>query len=236
MERRIDLAEISDGRLYEAEDMVKADCKDCEGCSACCQGMGDSIMLDPYDICRLCEGLGKSFEELMKEAVALKMADGLILPYLRMTGEREACSFLSFEGRCSIHAFRPGFCRLFPLGRLYENGSFRYFLQIHECRKENRTKVRVRKWLDTPDFTAYERFINDWHYMAKEVGEKIRSLGTEGQENAKKICLYVLNRFYVEPYGKTEAFYEEFYRRLEQAGKELELKNIVNAQERMSRG
>ena len=30
MERRIDLAEISDGKLYGAEDMVKADCGDCE--------------------------------------------------------------------------------------------------------------------------------------------------------------------------------------------------------------
>jgi hypothetical protein len=38
MERRIDLAEISDGKLYGAEDMVKADCGDCEGCFACCQG------------------------------------------------------------------------------------------------------------------------------------------------------------------------------------------------------
>ena len=104
MERRIDLAEISDGKLYGAEDMVKADCGDCEGCSACCQGMGDSILLDPYDICRLSEGLGKSFEELMKEAVGLKMADGLILPYLKMTGEKEACSFLNSEGRCSIHS------------------------------------------------------------------------------------------------------------------------------------
>ena len=33
----------------------------------------------------------------MKEAVGLKMADGLILPYLKMTGEKEACSFLNSE-------------------------------------------------------------------------------------------------------------------------------------------
>ena len=204
MERRIELAEISDGKLYGAEDMVKADCGDCEGCSACCQGMGDSILL--------------------------------ILPYLKMTGEKEACSFLNSEGRCSIHTFRPGFCRLFPLGRLYENGSFRYFLQIHECRKENRTKVRVRKWLDTPDFAAYEQFISDWHYMTKELGERIRSLGAEGQEKSKKICLYVLNRFYMEPYGETKGFYEEFYRRLEQAKKDLELKNTMYVQERIKQG
>ena len=35
MERMIDLKEISDGRLYTADDMVKADCQDCKGCSAC---------------------------------------------------------------------------------------------------------------------------------------------------------------------------------------------------------
>ncbi len=35
MRRNIRLEEISDGRLYTANDMVKADCRDCEGCSAC---------------------------------------------------------------------------------------------------------------------------------------------------------------------------------------------------------
>ena len=135
MERRIDLAEISDGKRYGSEDMVKAGCADCQGCSACCRGMGDSILLDPYDVCRLSEGLKTGFEELMKGAVGLTMADGLILPHLKMAGESESCSFLDENGRCSIHSFRPGFCRLFPLGRIYENGSFWYFLQIHECRK-----------------------------------------------------------------------------------------------------
>ena len=36
MERRIDLAEISDGKRYGSEDMVKAGCADCQGRSACC--------------------------------------------------------------------------------------------------------------------------------------------------------------------------------------------------------
>ena len=53
MKRNIDLNEISDGRLYSSGDMVKADCHDCAGCSACCRGMGDSIKLDPMDIWRL---------------------------------------------------------------------------------------------------------------------------------------------------------------------------------------
>ena len=47
MERNVTMAEISDGKLYSRDDMVKAGCDDCRGCSACCHGMGNSIVLDP---------------------------------------------------------------------------------------------------------------------------------------------------------------------------------------------
>ena len=50
MERNVTMAEISDGKLYSRDDMVKAGCDDCRGCSACCHGMGNSIVLDPYDV------------------------------------------------------------------------------------------------------------------------------------------------------------------------------------------
>ena len=70
-----------------------------------------------------------------------------------------AVAFLTEEGRCGIHPFRPGICRLFPLGRYYEENGFRYFLQVHECQKENRAKVKVKKWLDTPDLKKYETYI-----------------------------------------------------------------------------
>ena len=56
MIRNIDMKEISDGNLYTANDMVKADCQDCKGCSACCRGMGDSIVLDPYDVWQMSAG------------------------------------------------------------------------------------------------------------------------------------------------------------------------------------
>ena len=64
MEREIDLKQISDGKFYLANDMVKAGCNDCAGCSLCCQGMGSSIILDPYDINSMEKGTGASFEEL----------------------------------------------------------------------------------------------------------------------------------------------------------------------------
>ena len=146
MRREVTLEEISDGRLYEANDMVKADCQDCKGCFDCCTGMGDSVVLDPLDVWRLSQGLHLSVDQLLAGKIELGVTDGNILPHLRMTGAEERCVFLNGNGRCSIHSFRPGFCRLFPLGRYYEDGGFKYILQIHECKKTSRSKIKVRKW------------------------------------------------------------------------------------------
>lgn len=143
MLRNIDLDEISDGKLYTAGDLAKVGCQDCEGCCDCCCQMGDTIILDPLDVWQLMQGRGKSFEQLLDESLDLHVQDGVILPNLKMAGEKEQCVYLNEKGRCSIHPFRPGICRLFPLGRFYENGSFRYFLQTKECSRENRTKQKT---------------------------------------------------------------------------------------------
>ena len=115
MKRDIDMNEVSDGKLYTSNDLVKADCGGCQGCSACCRGMGTSIILDPMDIFRLCCGLQTDFSGLMVDKIELNIVDGLILPNLKMAGSEETCVFLNAEGRCSIHTLRPGICRLFPL-------------------------------------------------------------------------------------------------------------------------
>lgn len=210
MKRQIDLKDISDGKLYGSNDLVKADCGDCEGCHACCCGMGRSIILDPLDVFRLQQGLKMSFEELLAGRIELNVVDGIILPNLKMQGKEDGCSFLDENGRCSIHAFRPGICRLFPLGRYYENGGFSYFLQVHECKKENRTKVKVKKWLDTPDLKKYEKFINDWHYFLMDMEARVQ----ENPEEAKTVSMYILKQFYMTPYCIEEDFYTQFDDRL----------------------
>ena len=217
MRREVDMKDISDGKLYGLSDMVKADCGGCEGCSACCTNMGQSILLDPLDIYHLTTNLNVTFEELLGTSVELNMFDGVILPNIRMSGDSKACAFLSEEGRCMVHPFRPGICRLFPLGRYYEAGGFRYFLQIHECRKENRSKVKVRKWIDIPDIRENEKYIMAWHDFVKEVQEKLI-----GKEEAviKKTDLFILQHFFLEKYSHDEPFYTQFYARLKKA-KEL---------------
>ena len=218
MRREVTLEEISDGNLYEANDMVKADCQDCQGCCDCCQGMGDTVILDPYDVNRLCQGLDKTPEELMSTVLELGMTDGNILPHLAMKGPQECCVFLNDKGRCSIHQIRPGFCRLFPLGRYYTEGGFKYILQIHECKKKNRSKIKVKKWLDTPDLKQYEKFVLDWHDFLIDIQEVFYH--TEDETLIKNLNMYVLSRLYYTPFEETEAFYPQFYQRLE-AAKEL---------------
>ena len=221
MQREVDLKEISDGKLYELNDMVRADCHDCEGCCECCREMGNSVVLDPLDVHRLSAYLHKEPEKLLEREAALDVFDGNILPHLVMAGKDEQCVFLNKEGRCSVHPARPGFCRLFPLGRYYEDRSFKYFLQIHECPKTNRSKIKVRKWIDTPDLKRYERFVTDWHYFLKDVQEVLYR--TEDTELIKNLNLYVVNRFYLKPYDREGDFYPQFYERLEEGRKLLAL-------------
>ena len=213
MKRYVNFEEISDGKLYTANDMVKAGCGDCSGCSACCESMADTIILDPLDIFRLTSHLSCTFEALLADSLELGVVDGIILPHMKMSGDPNRCSFLNSQGRCSIHEFRPGFCRLFPLGRYYENRSFRYFLQTQECKKTNRTKVKGRKWIDTPDFEQYETFVNDWHYFLKDLQDKL-SENPGDQSAARQVSLMVLQTFYMRPYNPDLDFYGQFYERL----------------------
>ena len=180
--------------------------------------MGSSIILDPLDVCRLSVNLGKSFDELLEKELELGMVDGAILPNLRMTGPEEACVFLDGRGRCSIHSFRPGICRLFPLGRYYQEREFRYFLQVHECPKPDRTKVKVKKWIDTPNLKQYEAYITDWHYFLEDAARLV----TESQDtdSPKNLNLYILQSFYRKPYQE-EDFYVQFEERMREAKKLL---------------
>lgn len=215
MERYVRLEEISDGRLYGPNDMVRADCGGCEGCPAsCCRGMGKTIVLDPLDVYRMTTALGVKFEELLRDKIELNVADGLILPNLKMDGEGESCVFLNSRGRCSIHDARPGICRIFPLGRYYEDRSFRYFLQTQECLKENRAKIKVKKWIDTPELEKNQKFIADWHYFLKDTQYMLQK--PENETRRKEISMYILTSFYMIEYRENEDFYAQVDRRMKQ--------------------
>lgn len=210
MKREGDLGTLTDGKLYRSSDMAKLGCNDCEGCFSCCKGMGNSVVLDPYDVWRLERGLGLLFAEMIGQQIMLSVVDGLILPSLNMES-MGACPFLNEAGRCSIHVFRPGICRLFPLGRYYHDGGFSYVLMTGECKKENRSKVKIEKWLGEPDLKSYEQFVLQWKGILEQTREQIQKT-VQGAELAvqqqKQISMTLLQKYYLTPYG--EEFFVEF--------------------------
>lgn len=212
MERYVNMDEISDGKRYSSNDMAKLGCNDCEGCSECCHNVGESIILDPWDIYMLETNLSCGLEALLGKYLELKVIDGIILPHM-VLDEETGCHFLSEEGRCSIHSFRPGICRLFPLGRIYEDNSFSYFLQTQECKKERRTKVKISKWLEIPRLSVYENYICQWHYLVKDIQAMTKQMT---EEELRKWNMYLLQKFFATPYT-SEDFYEQFGVRYQEA-------------------
>ena len=196
-----------DHKYFQHSDLAKVYCEKCNGCGDCCHGMTDTIHLDPWDIYQLSSGLGKSFEELRAAGIlALHEEEGMILPHLRMQdGENGACPLLSSDGRCSIHPFRPGLCRLFPLGRDYDadTRTFRYFIVDNGCDMPGKIKVRISKWLGIAELSEYEKYVSDDTAFAQQLN------------------LFILKVFFVTPYvipedGSSD-FYSLFRMRLTQA-------------------
>lgn len=204
------------GDLFASYKNVKIGCHDCKGCSDCCRGMGNSIILDPFDFYELEKGLQCAPQELLAGQVELNVHDGLILPNLKMEGEKEQCMFLNAEGRCKIHGFRPGLCRLFPLGRDYQDGKMSYFILQDVCHGAGeRTKVKIVEWIGIAPIEQYESFLTKWHYHLKEIREKNAALPKdEWESGVKNTSMDILQKFYLNPYDTEQDFYEQFYERM----------------------
>lgn len=218
MIRNINFEEISDGFVYNADDLVNVGCGECLGCSDCCRITGDSIILDPFDMYNLSKGLKKNFEDMIEKEIEIRMVDNLILPNLITYDEdhpekEEKCAFLNESNRCSIHSFRPGFCRLFPMGRIYDENGMHYFLQVNECTrpKASRYPVKLRDWIGIDNLSRYEGFVISWHDFCKSMNKKLSKMFNPQKTVAAR---YILQKFYVEPYTINDPFWEQYEHRL----------------------
>ncbi len=238
MLRNVNIDEISDGKFYLPDDMVPTDCGGCAGCSDCCRNTGDSIILDPYDMYRLTAGLHLTFTDMIEKQIEIRLVDGLILPNLMEHDEEQeekgdGCPFLGDDGRCTIHAFRPSFCRMFPMGRYYPDPeelrkkggqrfsgrTFVYILQKNECPGRKGAPVLLRDWLDTPDLDAYEKFAADWHDFLRTAGPKTELLTGQSADRMRR---YILQAFFVQPYQAEKEFYSQYAARRKQVREVLE--------------
>jgi Fe-S-cluster containining protein len=172
--------------------------------------MSDTIVLDPYDVWQLGLITGRTFEELMGAGIDLHVEEGVILPHLMMREETGGCFFLGEDGRCTIHAYRPGICRLFPLGRHYDKEKTSYFIVPDGCVKGGLSKVRIDRWLGIPDLPAYENYKARWHSLIRTLAARVAA--EQSDETRRNIDLYFLRLFFMLPYKgdqSADTFYEE---------------------------
>jgi Fe-S-cluster containining protein len=178
----------------------------------------------------LTKGTGKTFTDMIEREIEIRLVDGLILPNLMQhhesdeTGERSGredasdlvsgdhCPFLSQAGRCSIHPFRPGMCRLYPMGRYYTEGGFRYILQKDECTEREKTSVLLQDWLGIENLARYESYILDWHDFKGQAEESLHILTQKSRESVTR---YILQIFFVHPYEVKLDFYAQYDARME---------------------
>ncbi len=78
----------------------------CTRCGFCCKGE-TTVSLDPADQQRMCDVLGKSFEEVASQF--LRITDGVV----QMKVVDGHCVF--FEEGCTVHTGRPWRCGEWPL-------------------------------------------------------------------------------------------------------------------------
>ena len=240
MYREQSLNEICDGRMYTENDMVRTDTGNCAGCrQVCCKGMERSIVLDPYDVHRLTQSLNTTFDQLLKGPVEINIVDGIMLPNLAMNKDTDACSFLDSSNKCTIHDARPGVCRLFPLGRYWEDDThYKYIFQKDQCHKENLSKIKVKKWINNPADPGYDQFIKDWHRYIVRIRKAVYDIQSEGYDDKihaddigadssdiqnkketqiRTICMYTLKTFYLTPFIDDKDFFGQIGHRISDA-------------------
>ncbi|MBI9010864.1 MAG: YkgJ family cysteine cluster protein [Clostridiales bacterium] len=215
------LESISDGKIYDINDLVNVDTENCNRCSACCHNIGEMVELTPFDIHEMVKSLNTNFDQLFDDKIELVTNNKLALPYLKMHGTSEKCSFLNHNNRCIIHSARPNICRLFPLGRLYEDDGFRYVLIVDACFKEDLKPITVKEWINIDNYSENKIFIFEWYKLLKALTFRLKFVYDEKELQA--INEYLINTFYRMPLKKDQDFYTAFKERLPEAKNRLNI-------------
>lgn len=209
-------------KLFDANDMARIDVHDCKGCSKCCHNMGQSIVLNPWDIYQICENTGLTFYELLAGPLELHEENGLLFVNIKLQPQNAVnlqsgyrCPYLNEQERCSIHDFRPGVCRLFPLGRQYldDGNQIKYFILLDVC-DAAKSKIKISKYLQIPNYPMYEKFLIEYNKLQR----KGLIFVNENRDRAAEYNKRYLELLFCEEY---DSFYDEVFERMNILSKEF---------------
>lgn len=103
-------------RILAGDDHFSVACSS-SGCRDNCCTKSAPVVLNPYEIARICSASGLSYEDLLD---VLDTGRDRGFPIVMLPRD-PACLFWSDDG-CRIYDARPLACRLFPLGRVFHQG------------------------------------------------------------------------------------------------------------------
>lgn len=133
----------------------------CSRSGSCCHG--NRVRLNPWELRQLADAKGLSVGEFQKRFTT----DGGI--FLRFQGKsnssgRKACNLYIDNAGCSVHPARPLACRLFPLGRVIQNGEATYmhpgktFPCLSECPEVlELPQMKVGEYLSGQETAQFEQ-------------------------------------------------------------------------------
>ena len=122
----------------------------------CCQDI--NIILTPYDVLRMKNGLGISSEEFLDEHTIISPKEGKLLPVviLKLNEDDKRCPFVTTEKGCKIYNDRPWPCRMYPL-TMNDDGTYSLITDAARCKglEEDDTN-KVIDWLHTQEVEEYD--------------------------------------------------------------------------------
>ncbi len=148
--------DAQNGLRMERENRFSFKCHPGVPCfTKCCQDI--TIVLTPYDVLRLKNGLGISSDEFLEKHTLIVPQEKSLIPMviLKMNEDDKRCPFVSKTG-CSVYNDRPWSCRMYPLD-VNDDGTFSLITDRSKCLglEENDT-WKISDWLSDQKIDPYE--------------------------------------------------------------------------------
>jgi Fe-S-cluster containining protein len=142
----------------------------------CCRT--PTIILSPYDLLRLRQGLGISSTAVRERYTRQEIEPNSNLPLVVIDAYRSpegGCPFLGDHG-CTVYPHRPAACRLFPLtmgSRLTADGVVDYYFcrRLDYCRGfTTEVEWTVAAWMTNQGFVEYDQGRRAWLEILLQAG------------------------------------------------------------------
>jgi Fe-S-cluster containining protein len=158
----------TDARVLSETDVLHLSCG-IYGCTSNCCTKSAPIILNPYEIALICRESRLGYEDLL-DIVETDRAKGFPIV---MLPRDPACHFWTGRG-CRIYPARPLACRLFPLGRVFDNGKSHLVLpQLNVCSGlVFSSKKSVADYLREQDTSTSIRMADRWIDFVNEIEQK----------------------------------------------------------------